>query len=137
MIPDQQTRSVNNGHGLTPLISGIVRDAQALIAQQLSLFQSELGKDLGKAKDTAILYGVGMAVCHLAAFLLFMMTAHLIVWLWPEFPLFAAYGMIGIVLAIAGGSLLAIGNSQFGALDRLGNKSVEGLKENVQWTTKT
>jgi Putative Actinobacterial Holin-X, holin superfamily III len=137
MISDQQELRSANGSGLTPLIAGIVRDAQTLIGQQLALFQSEFKKDLGKTKDAVIPLAVGMAVCLLAGFFVFMMAAHLAVWLWPDLPLFAAYGIVGVVLAILGGSLVAIGKSKFEAFDRLGEKSVEGLKENVQWTTKT
>jgi len=134
MMLDQQTHSSN---GLAPLVAGIVRDAQSLIAQQLSLFQSDIKSDLDKTKDAATPLFAGVAVSLLAGFFLCMTAAHLCVWLWPQIPLFAAYGVIGAVLAIIGGSLVWVGKSKFDTFNLLAEKSVEGLKENVQWTSKT
>jgi len=73
----------------------------------------------------------------LAGFFLCMMAAHLCAWLWPQVPLFAAYGVVGCILAIVGGCLVGVGKSKFDSFNLLAEKSVEGLKENVQWTSKT
>jgi len=118
------------------LISGIINDAQVLIRQQLSLFQSEVKKDLGRTKDAAIPLGVGIVVSLMAGIFLFLAVAHLLVWLWPELPLFAAFGLVGLILALIGGSLVFLGKSKFDAFTPIPEKSVEGLKENIQWTTK-
>jgi hypothetical protein len=133
MSPDLQTDS---SLGLTPLISGIISDAQTLLRQQLTLFQSEVKNDLGRTRDAAVPLGIGMAVSLMAGVFIFLMVAHLLVWLWPELPLFAAYGIVGVFLGIVGGSLVLVGRSKFAAFTPLPEKSVEGLKENIQWTTK-
>jgi Putative Actinobacterial Holin-X, holin superfamily III len=133
MTPDLET---NPSLGLTPLISGIVNDAQTLLRQQLTLFQSEVKKDLGRGRDAAIPLGAGVVVSLLAGFFIFLMIAHLLVWYWPQLPLFVAYGIVGAFLGLVGGSLVLIGKSKFDAFNPLPEKSVEGLKENLQWTTK-
>jgi hypothetical protein len=78
-----------------------------------------------------------MVVSLLAGFFLFLMLAHLLVWLWPTLPLFAAYGIVALVLGVCGGSLVAVGKTKFDAFNPLPVKAVEGLKENMQWTTRT
>jgi Putative Actinobacterial Holin-X, holin superfamily III len=134
MVTDQET---NTSPGLAPLITGIINDAQVLIRQQLTLFQSEVKNDLGKTRDAAIPLMSGVAVSLLAGFFLFMAAAHLLVWFWPNLPLFGAYGIVGLVFGLVGGSLVFVGKSKFDAFNPFPEKAVEGLEDNVQWTTKT
>src|SRR5437660_607392 len=121
---------------ITPLITGIVNDFQALIRQQLTLFQKEMKNDLQRTRDATIPLAVGAIVCFLAGIILCMAIAHLIVYLWPACPYFAAYGIVGILLAIVGGVLVYTGKTKFDSFNPLPEKTVEGLKENIQWKTK-
>jgi hypothetical protein len=123
--------------GLTPLITGIVEDAQALITQQLSLFQSEIKDYLKHSKAAAIPLLTGVAVCLLAGFFVFTAVAEFLLYQWPELPRFAAYGIVGVSVGILGGALVLVGKAQFDALDVIPEKSVNALKENIQWKTKT
>jgi hypothetical protein len=134
MIPDQTTTPST---GFTPLIAGILNDAQTLIAQQLSLFQSEIRHDLGRVKDAAMPFAVGVAVSFLSGFFIFLTAAQFMVWLWPTLPLFAAYGIVGVFLALLGSGLVFAAHNKLAAFTALPEKSLEGLKENIQWTTKT
>ncbi len=139
MITEQQTPAQTNGSlGLTPLITGIINDGQQLIRQQLTLFQTELKGDLSRTKDAAVPLGIGLFVSHIAGVLVFLMLVHLLDWLYgPRLPLFASYGIVGGILALVGGGLVLFGKAKFDAFSPLPDKSVEGLKENVQWQTKT
>jgi hypothetical protein len=134
MITDQEAPS---SLGLTPLLTGIVQDAQTLLRQQLSLFQSEVKNDLGRTKDAAIPLGMGVAVASVALIFLCLAAVYGLVWAWPTLPLFAAFAIVGGVLGLIGGVLIYTGKSKFDAFSPLPEKSVEGLKENLQWTTKT
>jgi len=135
MTPDQETSSSS---GLAPLISGIINDAQLLVRQQLTLFQSEVKHDLERAKEAAISLIGAMVVSLLALFFLGMMLAHLLHWAWPEhIALFGAFGIVGLVMALLGGGLAYWGISKFMSFNPLPEKTVEGLKENIQWKTKT
>jgi len=129
---DQENRS---SLGLTPLINGIIEDAQVLIRQQLALFQSEIKSDLTRGKEAAIPLGLGLAATLLAGFVGCMALVHLTVWLWPEIPMFAAYGAICVIVGLAGATLIVVGKNRLDAVN-LGDKSVEGLKETVQWAKK-
>ena len=134
MISDHETDA---SPSLTPLITGIISDAQQLIRQQLTLFQTEVKHDLSRTKNAAIPLAAGVAVCFLAGFFLFLAVANLLMWMWPNLAPFAAYGIVGLGLALIGGSLVLVGKTKFDAFNPLPEKSVEGLKENIQWTTKT
>jgi len=134
MTPDLKT---NASFGITPLVTGIIKDAQTLISQQLALFQSELKEDLGRAKTAAIPLLIGAAVWMLAGIFLFTMVAQLLVYLWPELPQFAAFGIVGAALAIAGTTLVLVAKAKTDEMTPFPQKSAEALKENIQWTTKT
>jgi len=133
MTPDLKTDS---SLGLTPLVAGIVEDAQTLITQQLSLFQSEIKEDLGRTKAAAIPLLGGAAVGLLAGFFLCTMVVNLLIHIWPDLPLYAADGIVGVVLAILSGALLAYGITYLEKVGERSQKAVTALKENVQWTTK-
>jgi len=134
MTPDLKTDS---SLGLTPLVTGIVEDAQALITQQLSLFQSEIKEDLGRVKTAAMPLVGGLAAALLAGFFLGMMIVRFMIHLWPNLPDYAAHGIVGILLAIAAGILLWTGISMLEKVGHHAEKAVSSLKENVQWKTKT
>jgi hypothetical protein len=122
---------------LTPLISGIIQDVQNLARQQLTLFQAEIKKDITRTKDAALPYIVGGAVFFIGVLLVGLTLVQGALMLWPELPAVAAYGIVALVYLIIGGILLAIGKSKSDAFTLFPDKSVEGLKENLQWTTKT
>ena len=127
-----------NGQGLTTLVTGIIHDGQELIRQQLHLFQVELKNDLKRTSSASISLIIGGLVAGMGLFLLFVMAALLMHALWPSaISLWGAFGIVSAVLIVAGGAFLLYGKSQFDAFNPLPDKSVEGLKENVQWKTKT
>jgi len=134
MTPHVETE---NSPPVTTLVSGIINDAQELIRQQLTLFQVELKNDLRRTKEATIPLVIGGVVCLLAGVILCFMLAHLLEWGFrPDLPLWGAFGIVGLVLAIAGGALVFWGKSKFDAFNPLPDKSVEALKENIQWKTK-
>jgi len=133
MTPDLKTDS---SLGLTPLVTGIVEDAQTLISQQLTLFQSEIKEDLGRVKTSAIPLLGGVAVGLLAGFFLCTMVVRLLIYNWPDLPEYGANGIVGAVLALLSGALLLFGVTQLEKVGERSQKAVTALKENVQWTTK-
>ena len=123
--------------GLTPLISGIIQDAQTLLKQQLTLFQTEVKHDLRRTRDAAIPLAVGAAVAFVAVILLCFTLVYALVWIWPQLAPVAAFGIVTIVVGLIGGVLLFMGKSKFDSFTPLPEKTMEGLKENIQWKTKT
>jgi len=127
-----------HGESLTALVGGIIHDGQELIREQLHLFQVELKNDLKRTSSASVSLIIGGVVAGMGAFLLFVTVALLLNWLWPaSVSLWGAFGIVSGVLLVAGGAFLLYGKTQFDAFNPLPDKSVEGLKETVQWKTKT
>jgi len=133
MTPDQ----TNSPSTITPLIKGIIDDAQTLLKQQITLVQTEIKHDLHRTTEAVASLAVGGVVMHLAGIVLCLTLAHLIVYLWPNLPMFAGYGIVGLLLGVVGGGLLYMGKHKFDEFNPLPDKSLQGIKENVQWNTKT
>jgi len=117
---------------VTSLVSGIVNDAQSLMQQQLALFREEIRTDLRKTKEAVTAIAAGGAVAALAVgpfvFMLVALLHELALWPW-----WASALLVGVVFAIVGGALIAVGVQRFRSFNPLPDQSVEALKENLQW----
>jgi len=122
---------------LSPLIDGIIQDAKQLLAQQLTLFQVELKNDLRRSMEASIPLALGVVFLLAALITLATSAGFLLNWLWPDLPLWGSFGIVGILITGAGIALVMAGIQKFKTMNPPGEKSVEGLKENLVWKTKT
>lgn len=126
------TYSPPDERSVTSLVTGIVNDAQTLMQQQLALFREEIRTDLRKTKEAVTALVAGVAVAALAVgplvFLFVALLHELALWPW-----WASALTVGVVLAIAGGAMIAVGVQRFRSFNPLPDQSVEALKENLQW----
>ena len=129
MANDLQT---GNEPSVTSLVTGIINDAQELFKQQLAFFRKEVEGDMRKSRDAAIPMAAGLGLALVGVVFLCFMLAHLLHWA-TEMPLWAAYGILGVVLAIAGGALFFVGKQQFESFNPLPDETAQAVKENVQW----
>ncbi|HEV3143804.1 MAG TPA: phage holin family protein [Gemmataceae bacterium] len=120
---------------MTSLVGGIIDDAQELITQQLTLFRTEIKMELRKAQEAAIILAIGAAVLLMGVFILELMLPLLLNWIWPAVPLWVCFAIIGGIHTIAGAILLYVAIQQFRSVHAVPERSVEALKENLQWTT--
>lgn len=127
----------DNSLSMTSLVSGIINDGQELLKQQLHLFQVELTNDLRRTRDASIPLVIGGVVAAIGALFLFVTVALWIPWQWPKVPLWGSFAIVTGLFLIAGTILVFMGKARFDAFNPLPDKTVEGLKENVQWKTKT
>jgi len=119
-----------------------VTDIQDLVKQQLQLTRREIEEDLRKSKEAASISILGAGFLFLGAIPLCLMLVHLIHRLAmpapadpASIPLWAAHGIVGIVLIVNGISLVAWGNQKWKSVNPLQNPATEALKENVEWMT--
>jgi len=118
------------------LVSGIIDDAQRLMVQHADLLKADIRKDLRDAKEAGYSLGIGGALLGIGGLLLLFMIAHLLNWLWPEYiPLWGGFGIVGGILALAGGVIFFQGQQKLDQINPLPENSVEAVKEDLQWKT--
>jgi len=97
----------------------------------------EMKNDVHRGMEASIPLVLGV-VCLLVA-LMTMVTAasFLLCWLWPNLPLWAGFGIVGLCVTAAGTALVMGGLQKFKTMTPPAEKTVEGLKETLEWKTKT
>jgi hypothetical protein len=118
---------------LTSLVSGIVDDLQRLVRQELKLAKTEVQQEWEKTKTTASEMAAGVALLGLAAVLLCFMFVYLLHYYVTAIPLWGWFGIVGGLLAIGGGLLIAAGRATATQIHVVPPQTAETIKENVQW----
>jgi len=119
----------------TALVSGIINDAQDLMRQQFELLKHEVRADVGKTADVILAFAAGACVGFAALFMAALTAAYLLQWAVPGLPLWACFGIPGLVLAVASAGLCVVGKLKLQSFRAAPSESVQALKENVQWIT--
>ena len=117
------------------IVGGIMEDGRRLFVDQLNLFKVEIKHDLQQTGRALIPLILGVVVLIPASFLLAMGVAHGLTALFPQLPLWAAYVIVGCLVAAVGIGLALWGKSILANL-RPVDTALKGLQENVQWKTK-
>jgi len=117
---------------VSQLISGIVGDAQVLVRQEIALARQEITEEIGNAKQAGIKLGIAGAVLAIGGLLLILALAQGIAAL-LHWPVWAGYGLVGIVLAIAGYVLLSTAQKQIKQVRPIPEQTVDTMKENIEW----
>jgi protein-S-isoprenylcysteine O-methyltransferase Ste14 len=114
------------------LLGGIVNDAQELVRKEIALARQEIREEIGNAKDAGIRLGIAIGVLAVGGLLLVLMLAQALADL-LNWPTWAGYGVVGVVLAIAGYILLSSAQKRMKQINPVPEKTVETMKENVEW----
>jgi drug/metabolite transporter (DMT)-like permease len=125
----------------TGLLGGIISDFGNLIKQEIRFAKVEFNSDLTKARDAATALGIGVGVASLSGLLLVWMLVHLIHWATmpagtadpAKLPLWACFGIVGLVFGVIGGVLVTRGIRKFQSNNTLPVQTAQTIKENVQW----
>jgi len=117
---------------VSQLISGIVGDAQVLVRQEIALARQEITEEIGNAKQAGIKLGIAGAVLAIGGLLLILALAQGIAAL-LHWPVWAGYGLVGVVLAIAGYVLLSTAQKQIKQVRPIPEQTVDTMKENIEW----
>ena len=117
---------------MAQLISGIVGDAQDLVRKEIALARQEVREELDAAKSAGIKLGVATAVLAVGGLLVVLAVAQGIADL-LDWPAWAGYALVGVVLAIAGGILFSAAQRQIKNINPVPERTLETMKENVEW----
>ncbi len=115
---------------MSSLVGGILEDVQQLFVQQTRLVRLEIQEDLRKARTGAIFLGAGLGVTLVGGLLFCFMLPMLLNWLAPALPLWACFGIFGIVFLFLGGGASYAALKKFQDAASL-SESAASLKENV------
>lgn len=112
------------------LLQGIIHNVQDIVRSEVRLAKTEIREEAIKAKASLIMLGAG-AVTGLFAilFLLLMIVSALALIL----PNWAAALVVAAALAVAAGMMLAGGIKSFQKIHAAPERTVETIKENIQW----
>lgn len=117
------------------LLGGIAHDAKDLLLREVALTKLEVQYELSKAKTAAIALGIGFGIIAAGGMLLMLMAVHALA-AFTVVPLWGCYGIVGGVVVLPGGVLLAMGKIKAEKLDMVPQATVERIKESAQWLTK-
>lgn len=122
------------GPSLAGLVSGILRDAQDLVRQEVTLARVEIGQELRKTKEAALSVLAGVAILALSSIFLLLMVVHLIFWATSgNVPLWSCYAIVGGTMALVGAILVYTGRNRAEKINLVPKQTVETLRENMQW----
>lgn len=126
--------------GFADLTRGIINDFGDLIKQEIRFAKTEMKADLGKTREAASVLAVGAGTLLLGAILLTLMLVHLLHWLSSpagtdpgNIPLWGCYGIVSAVFLVGGSALIWAGCKKFQSFSPLPDKTVQSVKENVEW----
>jgi len=121
---------------VSTLVGGIMDDARELLAEQLALVQAEIKNDIHRITLASVPLIIGGLILIIAATILAAAGALLLDHLFPAFPLWAGFAIVGGMFLAAGLILVLWGKSRFDSMRVPTEQILQGLKENIQWKTK-
>lgn len=113
------------------VLQDIVSNLQEIIRSEFRLAKVELKEKAQRAAKPAAVMGVGAVVAFYGVGFVLLAAVYalsLVIALW------AAALIVGVVLAIIGGALLSFSRKALKEIDPVPEKTVQTVKENVQWT---
>lgn len=116
---------------MTALLEGLFADMKALAIQEFRLATHEVQAELGKAGSAASSLAIGIGLAALGGLLLVLMVVHMIAE--AGLPLWASYGLVGLVLGGSGLALLIKAKQKAADIHLVPLRTVQTMKENVSW----
>lgn len=118
---------------MSALVSGIIRDTQTLIKQEMALAKHEVKDEVHKTVQAGVSLSVGVGLVAVGAGLLLLMLVHLLNWAIPAMPSWGGYGIVGGIVLLVGVGLLLFARSKAEDIHLQLPQTTETLKENAQW----
>jgi hypothetical protein len=114
---------------MASLVGGLIDDIQRLVRQEIALARREIHNEWTKTKSAAVLLGGGAGVLALGVVLLAVMFAKLVALVLPEW---AGFLIVGGVLAILGGILLASAMAMLNKIHLVPPRTAQSLEEDME-----
>jgi uncharacterized membrane protein YqjE len=115
---------------ISDVFQDIIQNIQEIVRSEVRLAKLEIRDEAAKAKYAGLLIGVGGVTSLFAAFFLLLMIVYALTRVVPDW---AAALIVSIILAIVAGITLNSGFQRFKQIHPAPERTVETLKENVEW----
>jgi uncharacterized membrane protein YqjE len=112
------------------VLSDIVGDIQSIVRAEIRLATVEIREELAKAKQGAAMLVAAGVVLIMALGVTLLAAVYALAMVWPPW---AAALAVAVVVAAVGGILAATGLHRLRDIHLPPQKTVETVKENVQW----
>ncbi len=119
-----------NERPVSDVLQDIVRNIQEIVRSEVRLAKREVRDEATKAKSAGLRLAVG-ALTAIFALLFLLLTA--VYALSIVMPNWAAALIVSAALAIVAGAMLSAGRNRFKKIHPTPERTVESLKENVEW----
>jgi uncharacterized membrane protein YqjE len=112
------------------LLQGIIHNVQDIVRSEVRLAETEIREEAIKAKASLLLLGAGAVTGLFAILFLLLMIVSALALIVPNW---AAALIVAVALAVVAGVMLAGGVKSFQKLHPTPERTVESIKENIQW----
>jgi uncharacterized membrane protein YqjE len=112
------------------LLQDIIRNVQEIVRSEVRLAKTEIREEAAKTKASMVLLGAGAVTGLFAILFLLLMIVSALALVMPNW---AAALVVGAALAVAAGVMLAGGVKSFQRIHPTPDRTVETIKENIQW----
>jgi uncharacterized membrane protein YqjE len=115
---------------LTEVLQNIIRNVQEIVRSEVRLAKTEIIEEATKAKSAALFFSTGAVAAVFATLFLLLMILFALIRVMPDW---AAALTVGGALAVAASILLSAGVKRFKEIHPTPERTVETIKENVEW----
>jgi len=132
MMPNHNTQTSTPRSGMMDLVFGIVQDVKVLMRQEAQLLRDEVKLEVNKALQAASGFGLAIGLLAIGGLFLLLMLVYGL-HEGANLPLWASYGIVGLLLAGIGGGLLMRARSLAGNVHATPRRTLFAIKEDAQW----
>lgn len=127
---NQRTATSRDSRSIGEITNNLLTNAQEVMRDEVRLAKTEIGNELKSAVRASAMLVAGVV---LALFVFGMMLVTATAALDIILPLWAAAGIVTVVLALVAGALVALGRKRISEVDPKPNETFDSMRENVRW----
>lgn len=118
---------------VTPLLRGILDDTQKLLRQEIALARVEVAADAMRARDAVVGISVGAMMGYISFIFVCFAAVYLLVAYQPRLPVWGAYGIVAVVLAVASWIFTSRGVRRAREIRGVPQQTVDSIQQGFQW----
>ncbi len=122
--------AAENSRSIADVLQAIVGNVQGIVRAEVRLAKTEIKEEASKTGRAAAMLGAGVVSAIYAVGLLLLAILFALA---QAMPLWLAALILFVLLAITTAILLSIGKKRFQAVHATPEKTIETMKENVEW----